>query len=150
MEITQKDDVTAYACADDIVIGSKSLTKLQNTIDDVEKWCTQHTFKINTEKTEMMVFRTEKVHYESGIDRCIVRMSNILFIYYFGRLHFRRGIAWFTYVKDCISCFIIILELNIIKWWLGLRVLHIRINAHNFIKREAWIDLCQRLLSLLL
>ena len=56
MEITQKEDVTAYAYADDIVIGSKSLKKLQNTIDEVEKWCTQHKFKINMEKTEMMVF----------------------------------------------------------------------------------------------
>ena len=45
MEITQKEDVTAYAYADDIVIGSKSLKKLQNTIDEVEKWCTQHKFK---------------------------------------------------------------------------------------------------------
>ena len=58
MEITQKEDVTAYAYADDIVIGTKTLKKLQNTIDEVEKWCTQHKFKINTEKTEIMVFRT--------------------------------------------------------------------------------------------
>ena len=40
------------------MIGSKSLKKLQNTIDEVEKWCTQHKLKINTKKTEMMVFRT--------------------------------------------------------------------------------------------
>jgi Reverse transcriptase (RNA-dependent DNA polymerase). len=58
MGITQKEDVTAYAYADDIVVGSKSLMKLQNTIDDLKKWCTQHKFKINTEKTEMIVFRT--------------------------------------------------------------------------------------------
>jgi Reverse transcriptase (RNA-dependent DNA polymerase). len=43
-----KEDVTAYAYADDMVIGSKSLKKLQNTIDEVEKWCSQHKFKINT------------------------------------------------------------------------------------------------------
>ena len=58
MEIAQKEDLTAYAYVAYIVIGSKSLTKLYNTIDKVEKWCTQHKFKINTEKTEMMVFRT--------------------------------------------------------------------------------------------
>ena len=54
MEVTQKEDVTAYAYTDDIVIGSKSLKKLQNTIDEVEKRCNQH----KLETTEMMVFRT--------------------------------------------------------------------------------------------
>jgi Reverse transcriptase (RNA-dependent DNA polymerase). len=40
------------------MIGSKSLTKLQNTVDEVEKWCTQHKFVINAEKTEVMMFRS--------------------------------------------------------------------------------------------
>ena len=45
------------AYADDIAMGSKDITKLQRTINDIEKWCSKHEFEINVENTEMMAFR---------------------------------------------------------------------------------------------
>lgn len=57
MRIAQKSDIAAFAYADDIAVGSRDIIKLQNTINDMEEWCSKHKFEINTSKTEMMVFR---------------------------------------------------------------------------------------------
>ncbi|PSN46113.1 hypothetical protein C0J52_17254 [Blattella germanica] len=55
--MNQREGINAYAYADDIVVGSKDITKLQETMDIVEKWCTKHKFEINVKKTQMMIFR---------------------------------------------------------------------------------------------
>mgnify|MGYP000288840679 CR=1 FL=1 len=49
--------VHVYAYADDVALGSTNLSKLQNAIIEMEEWCNNHSFHINTSKTEMMVFR---------------------------------------------------------------------------------------------
>lgn len=57
LRLTQREGINAYAYADDIVVGSKDITKLQETMDVVEEWCTKHKFEINVKKTQMMIFR---------------------------------------------------------------------------------------------
>lgn len=52
IRLTQREGINSYAYADDIVVGSKDITstKLQETMDIVEKWCTKHKFEINVKK----------------------------------------------------------------------------------------------------
>ena len=50
IRLTQRERINSYAYADDIVVGSKDITKLQETMDIVEEWCTKLKFEINVEK----------------------------------------------------------------------------------------------------
>lgn len=58
LRIPEKDkDIHIYAYADDIAVGSTDIRKLQETIDEIDEWCTKHKLHINIAKTEMMIFR---------------------------------------------------------------------------------------------
>lgn len=57
LRITQQDGIFSCAYADDIVIGSRDITKLQKTINEVEKWCSKNKLDINITKTDTMIFR---------------------------------------------------------------------------------------------
>ena len=58
LRITEKEEgVHIYAYADDIVVGSTDIHKLQETIGKIDEWCTKHELHINIPKTEMMIFR---------------------------------------------------------------------------------------------
>lgn len=57
IRLTQREGINSYAYADDIVVGSKDITKLQETMNIVEEWCSKHKFEINVDKTQMMIFR---------------------------------------------------------------------------------------------
>lgn len=52
-----RTEVSTYAYADDLVVGTTHLENLQEILDLITKWCEEHHFQINTDKTEMMIFR---------------------------------------------------------------------------------------------
>ncbi|KAJ4444760.1 hypothetical protein ANN_06557 [Periplaneta americana] len=55
--ITQGLDVTIILYADDMVFGSSKREDLQIAVDRLEDWATDNDFKINKNKTVMMIFR---------------------------------------------------------------------------------------------